>query len=74
MYKVIGKVGCTNCVQLKEKLTREEVEFEYTLLEDLDRAERRKFIGIARDAGYAHFPLVFEGDNLIMGLEDESQA
>lgn len=70
MYKVIGKIGCSNCVALKEKLIREGVEFEYALLEELDRAERRKFIGLAREAGYAHFPLVFEGENLIMGLED----
>lgn len=65
MIKVIGKVGCGNCVTLKEKLTKDGIEFEYVIMEDLDRDTKRKYVNKARNAGLVHFPMTFENDEVI---------
>lgn len=65
MLTVVGKNGCGNCVTLKEKLTKDGVEFEYMMLEDLDRETKRDYVNKARSAGLAHFPMVFENNEVI---------
>ena len=68
MIKVIGKNGCGNCVALKERLTNNDVEFEYLLYEDLDREDKRFYANIIRSKNNGHFPLAVDENNEIVNL------
>lgn len=58
MLTVIGKVGCTKCVELKNKLTKEGVEFEYFVFEEIPREPKGLYANIIRNENNGHFPLV----------------
>ncbi len=68
MIKVIGKQGCGSCVELKERLTKEGVEFNYILYEDLNRNDKRFYADIIRSKNNGHFPLVIDENNEIVNL------
>lgn len=65
MLKIIGKIGCVSCVNLKEKLTDKGVKFEYVLLDNLENDERRYYASKARAAGKAHMPIILKNDEVI---------
>lgn len=66
MLTVIGKVGCGNCIELKEKLTKEGIKFIYKIFEELDRGERKYYAYIVRNENNGHFPLVLDDDGKII--------
>lgn len=68
MIKVIGKVGCGNCVDLKDRLTNEGVEFEYVVYEDMSRSDKRLYANIIRSKNNGHFPLVVDENNELVSL------
>lgn len=62
MLTVIGKIGCVKCVELKEQLTKDKVEFEYILFDTLPRLEKQKYAKLIREENDGHFPLAIELD------------
>lgn len=68
MIKVIGKVGCKNCVDLKDRLTNEGIEFEYVLYEDMNRPDKRIYADMIRSKNNGHFPLVIDENNELVSL------
>lgn len=66
MLTVIGKVGCTQCTELKYKLTRKNVEFEYLVFEDIPRGPRQIYAKLIREENGGHFPLVLDEDGQVV--------
>ena len=62
MIRVIGKIGCSSCIELKEKLTKEGKDFEYIVFDTMPRDKKQKYAKIIREENNGHFPFVIELD------------
>ena len=49
MIKVIGRSNCINCNVTKKTLKRNNIEFEYCLLEEIEEIKREELIAKARE-------------------------
>ena len=66
MLTVIGKVGCTKCMELKDKLTREGIEFKYHNFDTMPRCAKQLYATIIRKENNGHFPLVLDNNGIII--------
>ena len=69
MIKLIGTTNCGRCVMVKNILTEKNIEFEYSLIEDLDQEIKDKYFDLAKEANQKSMPLIIQ-DNKIINLED----
>lgn len=69
MLTVIGKVGCNRCIELKDKLTKEGIKFEYLIFDDIPRGPRKLYANIIRNENGGYFPLLLDDDGLVIKEE-----
>ncbi len=60
MLTIIGKIGCVKCVELKEQLSKDGVEFKYLVFDRLPIEQKKKYAKIIREENEGHFPLVIK--------------
>lgn len=60
MLTIIGKIGCVKCVELKEQLSKDGVEFQYLVFDRLPIEQKKKYAKIIREENEGHFPLVIK--------------
>lgn len=69
MIRVIGKYGCGRCDDIVEILTKNNKEFVYSYINDLDEKTARRYREKAIDAKQRSFPIILKDDELVK-LED----
>ena len=69
MIRVIGKYGCDRCDNVVEVLTKNNKEFVYSYINDLDENTARRYREKAIDAKQRSFPIILKDDELVK-LED----
>ena len=68
MLRVYGASGCGKCEVVKRKLESEGKEFEYSLLEDLDKEKQEEILEAAKKEGIKTFPIIMEDGVIVEGL------
>lgn len=57
---MIGKRGCGKCFITKEKFNKRDIDYEYSIFENLPADERREYVNLARKDGKATFPIIIK--------------
>ena len=70
MIKVIGRSNCINCNVTKKTLKRNNIEFEYCLLEEIEGIKREELIAKAREKGMMSLPLILNSNNELTNLQE----
>lgn len=65
MILVIGKENCSACEMTKTILRNKGVEFEYSLLENLDRDTKKEYLKLAKEKGCMSMPLIIKDNNIV---------
>jgi glutaredoxin len=65
MILVIGKENCSACDMTKTILKNKGIEFEYTLLDELEEIQKKEYIKLAREQGIMSMPLIIKEDKII---------
>ena len=65
MLLVIGLKNCNKCTITKQILDGKNIQYEYSVLNELPEEERRKYAQMARDINYDTMPLIIKDDKLI---------
>lgn len=63
MILVLGNKGCSRCEMVKKVLEKNNIKFEYKLLDDCDN--KQDYINIAVEKGMLNLPLVFKNGEII---------
>lgn len=69
MILVIGKENCSNCEMVKTILKNKNIQFEYLLLDDLNKNDKSNYLNMARNEGKMSLPLIIV-DNKIKSLQE----
>ena len=62
MIKIVGNVGCSRCVMVKNILENKGVEFEYELFPSLDKSEQDLILEYANKTGNSNFPFIIKNN------------
>lgn len=65
MIKIISNEGCTNCQKVKKFMEDNNIQFEYTLINDLPRDLKKEYKHLAQQANQTVYPIIIEDDKLI---------
>lgn len=65
MLKIIGTKNCSRCVTVENILTSRKIEFEYFLLEELEKSNQEKYMKLAKENNQLQFPLIVKNEELI---------
>ena len=68
MLRVYGASGCGKCEVVKRKLESEGKEFEYSLLDGLNKEKQEEILEIAEKEGIKTFPIIMEDGVIVEGL------
>ena len=63
MLKVIGMQGCSRCNAIKNILNNKKIEFEYSLVDDLEENQKEYYMSSAKDNGFVNFPWIIDEEN-----------
>jgi len=66
---VIGKVGCGNCLKIKNKLDNKNIKYKYKLISEYSQKEQDNIINQAIVKNIMTFPIVIK-DNQIIDVKD----
>ena len=69
MIKIIGTLGCINCIKTKKVLEDKNIEFEYIIFNNLSSEEQDNIIKIAEQNCIGSFPIILNNEE-ISTLED----
>lgn len=69
MIKVIGTTGCGHCAQAKAILAKNNIKFEYYLLNELGDDLQTYYINIAEKENRLNLPLIFTEDDSLTTLD-----
>ena len=65
MVKVIGQLGCSNCLIVKMTLEKKGVNFTYQLISELSDTERNELFNKAELANKASMPMILKNDEFV---------
>ena len=68
MLRVYGASGCGKCEVVKRKLESEGKEFEYNLLDGLNKEKQEEILEAAKKEGIKTFPIIMEDGVIVEGL------
>lgn len=61
MIKVIGTPNCGACQMAKKILTDRNIEFEYSLLDDIPQNQKDEYLNLSLQNKMRNMPLIFNG-------------
>lgn len=64
MIKLLGKKNCNACEMTKTILTNKNIDFEYSILEELPKEEQDKYVEMATKQNMLSLPLIVVDDKL----------
>lgn len=65
MLIVVGREHCMNCIEVKNNLDKQNIEFEYKQLENLNQSELDNYLGLAQEQNVNELPLIINDNKLI---------
>ncbi len=65
MYLIIGKEGCSKCKIVTNYLSTKGIEYEYKLLDSLEKEKRKEYIQLARENNSMEMPIIIKDSKLI---------
>lgn len=65
MIRVIGKLGCSNCLITKLTLEKKGIDFTYQLISELSDAEQDELFNKAELANKASMPMILKDNEFI---------
>ena len=68
MLRVYGTIGCGKCEVVKRKLESEGKEFDYSLLDGLNKEKQEEILEIAEKEGIKTFPIIMEDEVIVKDL------
>ena len=63
MIELIGTSGCSRCLMVKSILAKRNINYTYTLFEDLTQNEQSRYMELAENQ--LTFPLILKENNII---------
>jgi glutaredoxin len=69
MILLIGTKNCSKCEMTKGILDKKEIEYEYKIINDLNKEDQLIYMNMAKEKGIAFFPLVIK-DNKIIDIQE----
>lgn len=73
MYTVIGREGCSNCEKIKKLLSKNGVNWEYKLLDEISKIDKFNLLNEAKRVGQLSLPIILKDGVFIPTVDVESQ-
>jgi glutaredoxin len=64
MIRIIGTLGCINCIKVKKAFEDKNIEFEYIIFNNLSSEEQDNIIKIAEQNCIGSFPIIFNNEEV----------
>ena len=70
MLKIIGTSNCSRCIMVKNILLNKNIEFEYSLYNDLSEIEKEYYNQLIKKYNQLQFPLIINKNEELINVED----